>query len=224
MSQSFEMTLSRGQAEYQIRHYDEGVVFFSHSGIPVSVVASLGKLVPGPDSKKLIAINLHPYLKKILGASVVYAIAQNEATLRAWEDRVEEEIAAMKNLSIVDRWLIGLDTGTSSKTMVKAAFPNHNITSEFSIPHDPDDFGRCMRAVDYFTSAMGTEDPDIRKRFLDPENYKDKGHHWSEILAKWDELCAVARQAGLSKRRGKFSNSHCEVLYKMLQQIEYPAL
>lgn len=170
MSQGFEMQPKRGHAEYQIRHYDEGVVVYSHSGIPVSAISGLGKLVPGPDSKKLIAMGLHPYFKKTLGANVVYAIAQNSKTLGAWEKRIEAEIAARKDLTLLGRWLIGIDTGVSAKTMVQAAFPNDQITTDFGIPNDPDDFGRCMRAVDYFTSAMGTQDPEIRNRFLDPDN------------------------------------------------------
>jgi len=219
MSTGFEMNPSRGQVEYQVKHYEEGVVFYSHTGIPISVIQHLGKLVPGPDSKKLIAISLHPYLKQLLGTRVVYAIAQNEKTLMAWEKRVEEEIAARRDLSILEKWKIGLDTGTSSKNMVAAAFPGHFFDLDSAIPSDADDFGRCMRAVDYFTSAMGTEDPGIRQRFLDPKNYEGKGDRWPKLLERWDELCYVARQAGLSKRRGKFSETHCEALYQMLKQI-----
>lgn len=219
MSQGFEVTPSRGHADYQVKHYDEGVVFYSNSGIPVSVVSALGGLVPGPDKKKLIAIGLHPYFQDLLGSRVVYAIAQNEETLKAWEEKVEEEIAARKDLTVLGRWLIGIDTGVSAKTMVQAAFPDTHITSDFGVPHDPGDFGRCMRAVDHFTSAMGTADPEIRQRFLDPESYKGKGAAWPKILERWDELCAIARQAGLSTRRGQLSKGPCEALYEILKQF-----
>jgi len=229
MTQGFEVTPAsqmphNSGADYQIKHFPEGVVVYTNGGIPVSAMTSLGKLVPGPDAKKMIALSLSAYYAKVLGARVIYPIAENADTLKTWEKRVEEEIAAMRGLSVLERWEIGFDTGTSAKTMVQAAFPDQNITRDFGIPHDPDDFGRCMRTVDYFTSAMGTEDPEIRKRFLDPANYKGKGQQWPAILERWDELCALGRQAGLSKRWGKFSKPHAEELYQALQQIERSAL
>jgi hypothetical protein len=229
LTHSFESIISDSRipenaADYHVKHFPEGIVVYTDFGIPINTLASIGMLVPGQDANKRLAICLCPYYSKIFNVKNIYAIAKDDNALKFWEERVEKEIASMSGLSVFERWEIGIDTGISAKTMVQAAFPNKKITSEFGIPSDPDDFGRCMRAVDYFTSAVGVEDPDITKRFLDPANYVGKGEKWPNILNRWDELYTLGRKAGLSKRRSKWSKPYVDKLYEALKQIEYHGL
>lgn len=79
------------------------------------------------------------------------------------------------------RWLASGDTGTSSLTiwavMTGWSMPDGR---DPSIPHDPDDFGRCHRLLEAFPQWRGRL-PEVAAKH--PE--------WTGLVAAWDELTAL---------------------------------
>lgn len=73
-------------------------------------------------------------------------------------------------------WLVGGDTGISSKTMCAALFGATPKDSD--MPHDAGDFGRCLRFIRFMPD--GTKDIVFKKLSDKPE--------WVEIGKRWDEL------------------------------------
>lgn len=78
-------------------------------------------------------------------------------------------------------WLLGNDTGISSKTIC-AVMTGSALRDPFnsSVPHDSDDFGRCYRLLKHF--------PEWRLRlpeigFIYPL--------WQPLVMAWDELTAL---------------------------------
>lgn len=73
-------------------------------------------------------------------------------------------------------WLLGRDTGISSKTMCSALF---GIKPEWrDMPHDADDFGRCLRFIRFMPAGV----KDIAFKNLADDQV------WDEIGKRWDEL------------------------------------
>ena len=89
--------------------------------------------------------------------------------LNAAADRAERLQEAVK-------WLVGGDTGISSKTMCAALFGMTPKDSD--MPHDASDFGRCLRFIRFMPD--GTKDIVFKKLSDKPE--------WVEIGKRWDEL------------------------------------
>lgn len=79
-------------------------------------------------------------------------------------------------------WLVGGDTGISSKTMCAALFGATPKDSD--MPHDADDFGRCLRFIRFMPD--GTKDIVFEKLSDKPE--------WVEIGNRWDELVELYDQ------------------------------
>lgn len=79
-------------------------------------------------------------------------------------------------------WLVGGDTGISSKTMCAALFGATPKKSD--MPHDADDFGRCLRFIRFMPD--GTKDIVFKKLSDKPE--------WVEIGNRWDELVELYDQ------------------------------
>jgi hypothetical protein len=73
-------------------------------------------------------------------------------------------------------WLLGRDTGISSKTMlymhVIGKYPDYG-----DIPYDPDDFGRCYRLIQQF--------PEIKKSFPKICMISES---WKRLIFEWQEL------------------------------------
>lgn len=226
MSQEFEVIpRSRSEVSYEVHHQEEGVVFSSNGGFPVSALKGMVRIVDGPDKKKLIAISLHQYYSWLLKKRFVYVIAKDHDSFLAWEKRIQEDIDK-RSFSPMQKWLIGFDTGISARTMVKKALPEKyketrlfgvSYDTEEDIPHDIDDFGRCIRAVDYFCDALGSEISDIKERFLNPDRYEDE--RWKRILEKWEYLVAIARQAGIHKRHGEIHKYSLDFLADEFRSI-----
>lgn len=79
------------------------------------------------------------------------------------------------------RWLAGGDTGTSSITiwsvMTGCSMPRGRRPS---VPHDPDDFGRCHPLLELFP-AWRERLPEVGARHPD----------WAGLVGAWDELTAL---------------------------------
>ncbi|MEN7527943.1 hypothetical protein [Cupriavidus sp. DL-D2] len=86
-----------------------------------------------------------------------------------------------KTLRKIGNWLRSHDTGVSSETML-AIFLGAT-KGDFDAPHDPSDFGRCLRLM----KAV----PEIRDAF--PRIAK-KVPQFAGILREWDALAKIYRR------------------------------
>jgi len=76
-------------------------------------------------------------------------------------------------------WLLSGDTGRSSCTMCSCLYLIPTKNDNYNYPHDPDDFGRCMRFLDTLT-------PDERKTAL--LNVSAVSKTWKALVENWDRL------------------------------------
>lgn len=86
------------------------------------------------------------------------------------------------------RWFAAGQTGTSSTT-IWSVMTGHPVECT-DVPHDPDDFGRCVRLLDEF--------PRWRGRM---KRVSDKYPAWMGLVGAWDELDALYRA---EKRMGLY--------------------
>ena len=92
-------------------------------------------------------------------------------------------------------WLLGRDTGISSKTMCGALVGIKPAWRD--VPYDPADFGRCLRFIRFMPG--GTKDIVFKNLANDPV--------WAEIGKRWDELESL------------FDNQKWEQVYDILTNI-----
>lgn len=102
----------------------------------------------------------------------------------------------------IGNWLLGDDTGISSKTMAAIALGSDQgyMSWHVDAPHDPSDFARCYRLV----QAV----PEIRAAF---PRIAERVPPFAGILERWDELCAVFDREAPTGR--------CVELYAMIKAL-----
>lgn len=98
-----------------------------------------------------------------------------------WDEFIAQTDKAERLQKAVE-WLVGGDTGISSKTMCAALFGVPPKDSD--MPHDSSDFGRCLRFIRFMPD--GTKDIVFEKLSDKPE--------WVEIGNRWDELVELYDQ------------------------------
>jgi len=78
-----------------------------------------------------------------------------------------------------NEWIIGDDTGVSSKTIWAVMTKSTNAKMPFGcdIPHDPSDFGRCYRLLEHF--------PEWKKRLNEIPKFFPK---WGPMIREWDKM------------------------------------
>lgn len=102
------------------------------------------------------------------------------------------------------QWVVGNDTGTSSKTiwavMMGAVVGPHQTDFNYSVPCDPADFGRCYRLLQLI--------PEWK------ENLRLVGETfpaWKPLVDAWDELEALYEEEHKLKS--------CPKLYARIQEL-----
>lgn len=77
-----------------------------------------------------------------------------------------------------NEWIVGRDTGTSSKTIwaVMTGTPYNGM----DVPYDPSDFGRCYRLLAHF--------PEWRERL---HEVAEAMPEWGALVRQWDELTTL---------------------------------
>ena len=97
-----------------------------------------------------------------------------------------EHEASIAHLPPLERWLSNWDKGISSMTMAVAILPPDStvpsscrpyVAANAGIPHDADDFGRCIRLLDAI--------PEFRD---DLHKVSEKYSEWEPIIDHWNEL------------------------------------
>jgi len=101
-------------------------------------------------------------------------------------------------------WLLSGDTGISSETIL-AVMTGSKMGGVFRAdhPHDPSDFGRCYRLLNYF--------PEYKKRLGEVSNRYKK---WKPLVDNWNELTALYVEESKNKngRAPKLYAKMCELL------------
>lgn len=189
------------QAEYRIEKYLFGWAIFG--AIPVDDLAAINKLA---GKKSVIAAGV----ASALGATI--AFSDNEKTAKKWEKEIEAEVAARYGAGSPQAWLLGTDTGESSKTIfsVMTIAPGESLKgSRGAYPLDADDFGRCFRLLERFPEWRARL-PEVAKHFP----------AWKKIVEAWPEMEALfAPVNGILVRRRRGEAVTPEELKKL--NVEY---
>ncbi len=80
-------------------------------------------------------------------------------------------------------WILGRNTGVSSKTIWAVMTESDGADCHFDIPHDAQDFGRCYRLLQSF--------PDWRKRI---QEVADQFPKWGLFVLNWDKMTDLYEQ------------------------------
>ena len=102
------------------------------------------------------------------------------------------------------QWVLGDDTGISSKTIwavMMDAVRKNPRSSDYDTPHDPSDFGRCYRLLQLF--------PDWRKRLHEVPAIFPK---WGPLVREWDRLTAIYER--------DLDSGKSDELYNAIQKLE----
>lgn len=87
-------------------------------------------------------------------------------------------------------WLTGNDTGRSSETLVRYLVDGVlSPTADHVFPRDPDDLGRCLRALETL--------PEIRPHLSEAVAISPV---WKALVEHWDELEALYREEAPTRR------------------------
>jgi hypothetical protein len=116
----------------------------------------------------------------------VFTDAAGSAKMRAELD------AANADLPPMERWLKGYDTGCSSMT-IAVVLTDVNTPALYrdhigDVPHDADDFGRCLRLLETM--------PEFATRL---QGVADEYPIWQPLVSAWDELTGLYEAGALSE-------------------------
>lgn len=107
-------------------------------------------------------------------------------------------------------WLTGRDTGLSSVALVSRLMgipvASDGFRHDISHPHDPDDLGRCIRALETF--------PELREKLPEASLMSPE---WARLIERWDEIEALYR-SDLAENTG-----YARKCYALMKSILYPA-
>lgn len=102
-------------------------------------------------------------------------------------------------------WANGPDSGISSRTLLSAITGRSFLPYRFGpdVPHDPADFGRCVRLLDNF--------PELRPQLA---KVAEEHPRWAGHVARWAEFEAMYR-AAIESKAGTVPD-----LYAALQELD----
>lgn len=125
--------------------------------------------------------------------------------LPSWEAEVNQAAKTQSGGDEEFAWLLGTDTGTSSKAIFMVLSQHTPLTlwtgkEHPAVPQDPSDFGRCYRLLQTFPSWRERL-PKVAARF--PE--------WLPLVREWDRLSRLYEEESPT---GK-----CPKLYDLMQTL-----
>jgi len=99
----------------------------------------------------------------------------------------------MTDIAKIMRWVIGNDTGISSKC-IAAFMCGADVQNRYcDAPSDPSDLGRCLRLLELF--------PEWKPRMLEMSTVNDR---WAKIVPHWEELGKImADEVGIDWSKGR---------------------
>jgi hypothetical protein len=101
------------------------------------------------------------------------------------------------------KWILGPDTGISSKTIwaVMMGAIEAGRPFGYDIPHDPDDFGRCYRLLEKF--------PEWKPRL---KEVAEKFPEWGPMVREWDKMTALYEE--------ELPTGEAPKLYSLMKKLE----
>lgn len=105
----------------------------------------------------------------------------------------------------VFKWLLGRDTGSSSKAILA-----HMVcgVSHGEYPYDPADLGRCLRMLELF--------PEWKARIAEMAGY---GKVWAVFIDHWDGLSSMmADEVGIDWSKGREAHRTYEFMCDLRKQ------
>lgn len=175
------------------------------AGIPVSTgIQDIEKLAPKGAVMDLQAAWILDANLVVGTAEALTKLKRTAGYAKAAEAKVEAcfKGAVVAPTPELRQWLAYGSSGLSSRylvgilsqapALVASAQVRESDPSHVPIPHDPSDFHRCVMALDAA--------PNLRRRF----NAVAQTHEaWAAIVAEWDELASLAREAWAAEHKGK---------------------
>lgn len=102
-------------------------------------------------------------------------------------------------------WLLGRDTGSSSKAILAQMVCG---VSHGEYPYDPADLGRCLRMLELF--------PEWKARIAEMAGY---GKVWAVFIDHWDELSSMmADEVGIDWSKGREAHRTYEFMCDLRKQ------
>jgi len=192
--------------EIEKQEHKKEVSLFPTSGCEIKEVPPFGVLIYGKIPICSFFFFVKKYGKKaqiVPGIVNFYecnmAIAYTDKLANEWCLAVEKQIEKnYKNPE--DRWWKGTDTGVSSKTIFWVMTTNSPFNAA-SIPHDPDDFGRCYRLLDKF--------PQWKKKLDLVSSFHPE---WKPFIENWSKLIELYEE--------EFESGKAEKLYDFMKKLQ----
>lgn len=142
-----------------------------------------------------------PGIAGALGASLAVCAKDDVET---WRTEVDAGAFKQADGDVELTWILGSDTGVSSKTIFSALSERYGAKARSrslpDIPSDPSDFGRCFRlleAIPAWRSRLG--------------EVAAKYPKWQAMADAWDELEALWLEES--------PNMTCPKMYKRMQEL-----
>lgn len=137
-----------------------------------------------------------------LGATLAVC---REDDIEAWTQEVNKQAALQSNGDAELEWLLGTDTGISSKTIffVLASTEQLRTCTNLDwddVPHDPSDFGRCHRLLEKF--------PAWRDRL---DEVAEAYPAWQPFADAWEQMTALYLEEA--------PTGYCGKLYDFMRKL-----
>jgi hypothetical protein len=177
---------------------DKGDRVLVHGPIPVEDFSDLERMWRRRGLDALV-----PGVAAALGAT--FAVCR-QGDVEAW--RAEADTAAARRADGDEElaWLLGSDTGTSSKTIFSVLAASEALRSRAlgrgyaSTPSDPADFGRCHRLLERF--------PAWRERLGEVAETYPK---WTPLVREWGHMADLYLE--------ELPSGNCPKLYKLMKEL-----
>jgi hypothetical protein len=162
---------------YTLERVEHGWIF--KGAVPVDELVPLCRSLPGAEKHVLC-----PGVSSALGATLVIALDKEHA--EAWAKELDRTTGNPDPKP--EDWLLGPDTGISSKTIYSVMTGCQLSRFRAGAPKDAGDFGRCFRLLELF--------PAWRERMRE---VSERWPAWAGLVEAWPALevrYRLARQAG----------------------------
>lgn len=98
----------------------------------------------------------------------------------------------MSEIERANAWIVGSDSGLSSKAIWAHMMGTMPSRDGWSHPHDPADFGRCARLLNLM--------PEWRSRLAE---MADRSPAWRALVASWSEIeASMSEEVGIDWSKG----------------------
>lgn len=114
----------------------------------------------------------------------------------------------MKTATLANAWIVGSDSGASSKA-IWAHMMGTTPSYGWSHPHDPSDFGRCVRLLKLI--------PEWRTRL---HEMSARSHAWKALVDNWSLIeAAMSDEVGIDWSKGRNAPATYDLMKRVLSTV-----